>query len=116
MKSLSRIADFQPATWWGHGLIALAVYAIVRHWAGPVVVLFYFVGKETANYEYHVLKRHSRRVWLVDGALDLVGPVSVAAWAYFGHPLVLVVAAGLLGIGTLVWPVIEKERGVVNGG
>lgn len=106
---LDRIMGFQPATWFGHMILALLVWMLVDItplWATAVLLVFavaLFSWREWVDYRRHKDAGHPPHIWIADGILDMVGPLAVF-WAAVGNPWVaLAIGLSTLSLATVVW-------------
>lgn len=106
---LDRVSAFQPATWFGHLIVAWVVWLavdITPLWATAVILaaaVVVFLWREYGHYQKHRAKGHPTRAWLADGIGDMVGPLTVFAAAVSDPWVAHTVGLLLMGLGTVVW-------------
>lgn len=105
----NRVSAFQPATWFGHLLIAEVVWALVDItplWATALILAMavaLFFWREYGHYQKHHALGHPTRAWIADGIGDMVGPLTVFA-AAVGDPWVAhTIGLFIMGLGTVAW-------------
>lgn len=106
---IGRVTEFQPSTWFGHLIVAWAVWIavdITPKWATAIFLTLALVGyayREYLNYRKHKASGHNMKVWIGDGIGDLIGPITVL-WAAVGDPWVAhTFGLAIMGMGTVVW-------------
>lgn len=106
-----RTKRFQPTTWVGHWLVAWCMWAFVVALGAPfwlLVILLtaqagVFFWREWGNYERHRRGGGRRPVWIADGVLDMVGPLTVLA-AALGDPWVAhTFGFGFMALASIAW-------------